>query len=510
MRIVGIFLLLIVFSTYAFAQSSAIDAYLAYSNDDIEQLVQQVPAARTIPQLQNFFPHRLPGRFVIYMKAKSYPALLNALDAARLNKMVAGALGGSGSTALVSDVSVPAVLGFGIEHGSILQQQNGTVTSLRANLLGLAEIVAAAKQFPYCAELEVQHNPASCQPVSRHLRRFSVSLSFDDVRNTTTSATTAANNAAPTPVQLFGNDFRMAAWGVRADLASKQNLDDPAYLKAWDDEISHLTGNQFARDLTQAIDTFFARDPRHAAYLQWMNETVPLLRMARDVREFKKQLEARLDLLGPMLSAADPDFAKSFNALSGAYSNYYTVRDELVRNAQRHKFAAEYVNLHPQNQPNRSTIRLIYSHQPTNAPTVVTANFALDYYNARPTGVPTNRLRDLQIAGQLSQRLGTLTNLGQVVLTVGGYYQWMRDDAIITIGQGNSAPGSGIVLPNAAAKLLGTKGHIGIAQTKLSLPITDTIKIPISLTWATRTELINEQQVRGQVGLTLDLDKAFR
>ena len=510
MLIVRPFLLLIVFSACVFAQSSALDAYLKYTNDDIEQLVRQAPAARAIPQLQNVFPHRLPGRFVIYMKAKSYPGLLNALDAARLNKIIGSALGSGGGTSLVSDVSVPSVLGFGIEHGSILQQQNGTVTTLRANLLGLAEMAGGAKQFPYCAELEVEHNPASCRPVSRQLRRFSGSMSFEDLRNTTISAKTAAGNAPATPVQLLGNDFRMASWGIRADFTSKQNLDDPAYVKAWDAEIAHLTGDQFAKNLSQAIDDFFAKNPRHAAYLQWMNETVPLLQMARDVTEFKKQLELRLDVLGPMLSAADPDFAKSFNALTAAFSNYYTVRDELVRNAQRHKASGEYVNLHPQSQPSRSTIRFIYSHQPANAPTVLTANFALDYYNATPAGIPTNRLRDVQVAGQLNQRLGTLTSFGQIVLTVGGYYQWMRDDALIAIGEGNTAPGSGIVLPNAAAKLLGTKGHIGIAQTKLSLPVTDTIKIPISVTWANRTELINEKQIRGQVGLTLDLDKAFR
>jgi len=86
----------------------------------------------------------------------------------------------------------------------------------------------------------------------------------------------------------------------------------------------------------------------------------------------------------------------------------------------------------------------------------------------------------------------------------------MTEDALITIGPGNVAPDSGIVLPGTAAKLLGTKGHIGVVQGKLTIPINGVLKIPISVTWSNRTELIKEKDLRGQVGLTLDLDSIFK
>ena len=86
----------------------------------------------------------------------------------------------------------------------------------------------------------------------------------------------------------------------------------------------------------------------------------------------------------------------------------------------------------------------------------------------------------------------------------------MKDDALISIGPGNIAPGSGIVLPQPAVKLLGTKGSIGVFQGKLSLPLGQTMKVPLSVTWANRTELINEKEVRGQIGVTLDMDSLFR
>ncbi|MDQ1591676.1 MAG: hypothetical protein QOG71_2303 [Pyrinomonadaceae bacterium] len=48
------------------------------------------------------------------------------------------------------------------------------------------------------------------------------------------------------------------------------------------------------------------------------------------------------------------------------------------------------------------------------------------------------------------------------------------------------------------------------AQTKVKIPITDGIEIPISLTYSNRTELVNESDVRGQFGFTIDTAKLLR
>jgi hypothetical protein len=124
--------------------------------------------------------------------------------------------------------------------------------------------------------------------------------------------------------------------------------------------------------------------------------------------------------------------------------------------------------------------------------------------------VDAGRLRDLQVAGQVDRRLGDDGSLGRPVLSLAAYYQWMRADALILIPQGTTAPGSSIELPAEASTLLGTKGHLGVVQAKLSLRLTDSVKIPLSMTWATRKELIKEKDVRGQIGLTLDIDQVLR
>ncbi len=113
------------------------------------------------------------------------------------------------------------------------------------------------------------------------------------------------------------------------------------------------------------------------------------------------------------------------------------------------------------------------------------------------------------MAGQLDRRLGQIPKFGYAVFTLAGYFQYMQHDSILIIGPGNMTPGSGIILPGTAATLLGTSGAIGVVQAKLSIPVAGTMKIPFSVTWSNRTELINEKDVRAQVGLTLDFDSLF-
>ena len=54
------------------------------------------------------------------------------------------------------------------------------------------------------------------------------------------------------------------------------------------------------------------------------------------------------------------------------------------------------------------------------------------------------------------------------------------------------------------------RGNLGTVQAKLSIPVHDSgVKIPIAFTYANRTELIKEKDVRGNIGITFDLDSLF-
>lgn len=505
-------LLALAMAPAVFAQSPAIDVYVqnAGIHGVIENLAAQQPGMRTNLDIQGLLPHRNPVLFAEYVETTQragvipdFQSILGSIDASRLNKLMGSTPAGGGTTSLLSKVAAPAVLGFAVEHGGILQESSGMVTSVRGNLLGLSKLALGEQQFPYCPEIA----EAGCPSNVRWLRRFSGVISFEDDRGAK-AVGTASGPSGTASTDIFGNDFRMSSWGMRFDFTPSQNLTDPRYVAEWKKYIVRLREDPSAKELTQAVIDVFDPAAIKEQYQDWMAETVGMVQVAVGVEAIEAILADRLELLVPLLASVDANFGAKIVRLRRTFANYSLKQDELVRMAQTHKLSLEYSNLHPLGEPTRSNLRFIYSHQPTQAPAIITLNAAVSFYNGSSPLV-SSRLRDVQVSGQLDRRLGDIAGFGNVVLTLAGYYQWMKDDALILIESGDTTPGPGIPLPGSAATLLGTKGSIGVGQIKVSLPLGGTIKIPLSVTWATRTELINEQDVRGQIGFTLDPDQLF-
>ena len=51
------------------------------------------------------------------------------------------------------------------------------------------------------------------------------------------------------------------------------------------------------------------------------------------------------------------------------------------------------------------------------------------------------------------------------------------------------------------------KADIGVVQFKVEIPIAAGISIPLSVSAATATELLDESKTQGHFGITFDLDK---
>lgn len=479
-------------------QMAAVDLYI--ENPDVCLVAQTAPSARTEASIRDILPQRLSERFTQYAVARSKENLISALRAdvegLRLNKLLGATSGGSGTTSLLSKVAAPAFLSFATEYGSIVQANNGNTSTLRGNLYGISRMFVGSVRYP------------SCQPALAWLDHISGTLSFENVSSTqTTGVAQTATTSAPVVTNLFGNDFRMASWGARFDL-TKNNPDTATYVAAWNAAIANLRNTPAVTELGAAVGQLIGASD--ATYVAWQQETIPILKNAATLADFRQKLGRQLDLLLDRLSAENTDFAARITRVNTAFADYASLRDGLLKAIQSNKLSLEYTNQHPRGQAYTSNIRFIYSHQPGSAPLLITANAAVTWYNTVPAGVTTGRFRDVQFAGQIDRRLGAISTLGTATATFAGYYQWMSDDALITIGPGNVAPGSGIVLPGTAATLLGTKGGLGVVQGKLSIGLGNAVKVPISVTWSNRTELIKERDVRGQIGLTLDLDAVFQ
>jgi hypothetical protein len=434
--------------------------------------------------------------FIDYVIATRPGVVARSVESLRLDKVLASATGNGGTSAVSSAIG-PAILGAAVEYGGVLQESTGTTTTLRFNALGVAKLVAGAEQFPYCPAIDA----ARCAPWPRALRRVSGAVSFEP-KSTATADTPAP--AAPATSQLLGSDFQVTSWSVRVELREAGRLDDPGYVARWTAQMAALRSRPQPAALSEAFSALFgAQDV--SVYEGWLSETRAQLQQASPA-DLRQVLAARLDALVDAYLDADPTFATRVLAAAQAYEGYYQARDEMVMQAMAHKSSVEFTHRSPLGQPGMSNVRYIYSHQPAEAPLLVTLNGAVTLYDTKPAA--GGRLRDVQLAAQLDRRLDELPALGPSVFTLAAYYQYMKSDAILEPGV---AALSGLVLADGSAAVLGTKGHIGVLQAKLSVPLGEVVKVPFSVTWSNRRELIPEKSTfRGQVGLAIDVDALMR
>jgi hypothetical protein len=461
-----------------------------------------VPTAQNALTLDSVLPTRRPYKLVAYMRVRSnqLPALIQQVAAGQLNKILTGPSGGAGTTSLVAQSVAGDVISVATEYGAINQAVSGNTTTLRGNLAGVAGFFVGD---PYlgCTSLAV-----GCTPGSRLARSFSASISIDAASSGSKTVTgiNAATGASAT-TSIFSSGSRMSAWGARYDFMHKTLYDTKKYA-------------EFARAV-QAAAKSSQEQALNDSFQDLMGEVVSA--MGRDTFIAALQnaapgtlwdvLQAQLDVLASALVAKNPQIMTKVQAAANAIQASFLQRDEILNELQDNKFSVEFSGVHPLGQPNLSNLRLIYSKQPIKGPLLLTFNGAVEWYDTVPTGVKVSKLRDVQLAAQLDRQLGTIPQLGPAVLTLAFYYQWMQDSALITIPAGNTVPGTGIILPGAASTLLGTKGNIEVGQLKVTIPIkSGMIKVPISFTWSNRTELINESDKRGQIGLTFDLDSIFQ
>jgi hypothetical protein len=125
----------------------------------------------------------------------------------------------------------------------------------------------------------------------------------------------------------------------------------------------------------------------------------------------------------------------------------------------------------------------------------LTFNGSFTIFNKKPAVADQSRIRDFQFATQFDVPFGEMgLGMGKPVLSFAGRYERLMSNA--TDALGGTAPN--------------TKGNIGIGQLKFTIPIKNSgIRIPLSFSFANRTELLKEKEVRGNFGFTFDPDVLF-
>jgi hypothetical protein len=428
----------------------------------------------------------LLGQIVIDQQKASF--ILEAEDA-RTDKQTGAGPGAKGTTSLVMKGGVPSILGMAVENGAAVSNTSGTTITFRFNPVGTLEALA---NKGYISGYRSDQNDG----LKRFFRKTSIGVSFDASRGATPGTFTGSSN------QISALSFKYVFINQRDPRNSK-------YQKEWEDFIA-TKGVDFTKAAAKSfkalerVRTAAAPLPqfKNEALQTWLKTTNGLLANItigsglsgeqQAIRQVQQVIKMQLAVLPVKDIESDKSTLEALTNYASGFKTYLDEKNKILDDIAKGTVVSfEYTNNREVNTPDTSNFRFIAEKGPGGR-FDLTANGSLTMFNKKPAGM--KRIRDFQFAGQLDMPLGDALGFGQSTLSFSGRYERLMDDAMTLVGT---------VVPK-------TKGDLAFGQIKLTLPIKGMgIKIPFSVTFANRTELVREKEVRGNFGFTFDLDSIF-
>jgi hypothetical protein len=432
--------------------------------------------------------------YVCYMAdTEVSTALMGVAEQKRQDKQPGSSNSASGSTSLVNKGSSPWLWGFALEHGGLTQSTDGNTITFRGNI---TNSIRALLKSSYSGSYQLGEK----DPLVQYLAKLSFGVSFD----TTADQGSTTSGFAP-------NSNNLSGFSAKYEFINHRDPRDKRWRSKWHD-LSTTVGMEFTNALGQLGDVLRSTAP----FAAWRDDgTNAVIALPADASD--EQILAVIKDRADSFVTTFGNTAEVNNAVTGltsSISNYIerenTVFSE-IRNTPLLTLEYNFVrqslptsqnvtSVHPaQSIPDLSTLTLVLERgfKGVNAPEL-TLNAESTWFNSSVAGNPgVGRLRDYRASGQLDVPLKTIQNVGQPTLSFAGQFLALVEEPL-----GQKVMLNGITIDR--------RGNMGVFQTKLSIPVKDSgLKIPISFTYASRTELIKESDIRGNVGITLDLDSLF-
>ena len=441
---------------------------------------------------------KLEGSETLIVPIISKAKVLGDIEDTRTDKQAGTDAQAKGTTSLVVKGGTPSILSWAVENGAAVASTSGTTINFRFNPLGMIQALNKTGYFAAYQESEKD-------PFTKFLRKTSFGVSFDASRG-------------DKPGVFTGNQQQVSGYSVRYEFVSDRDPRNKKYAVKWDNLVDEqqIDYTNAAVKLRAAViedahcavvapacpaGSIVGARFKDLALQNWLDQTnaklaalqpaagdteSSLVPQVEDV--VRKQFDAlALDKLADGTKKQMISFVESLNS-------YLTARDALLDEIAKGKVMAfEYTNHREVNAPDTSNFNFI-AEKGTVGRMDLTFNATLNMYNKRPTAPNVKRIRDFVFAGQFDAPLREISGVGQPVFSIAGRFERAT---------GNAFALDGTLVPN-------TKGDVGSLQIKLLLPIKGTgIRLPFSVTFANRSELIREREVRTNFGFTFDLDRLF-
>jgi hypothetical protein len=447
-------------------------------------------------------------------KDKAEQEALQLLSTQAAVTQVGGSSSAGGSTSLVTKPTTTDFLSMAAESGAFTDTQNGNAVTLQANANGLLKYLSNRPAF-----LRWRSKYASAlQPLS-----FAVSMNVAQSGSTSVPTTGSASSTVLGQIGSIiipSNNASFSSFSASYSIYRPYNPQDPQFEISWnaalDAQKSALTnaGQENATVITSLLMPILSSLPStlSAAQALWIKNG----KQAEQAGDFDQLVVSYANYYTAYQSylVSTSQIAAQVLAVNNAINAYQSVAQSALDSARGHPLATvSYTYSTPVQQPSvhQGTAEIAYlfkgkaSSSSFLTGAQLTGNFTASIYSSLPTGAQYGRLRDLQFDAEFDKPFGGTKQAPRGTVSFAGYGQYQYDPTVLSITEGNLAPGTNIQLPGSAQVLLGTAGWLEVVQGKVVINLNKGLTIPLAIKWSNKTDLLQGNDVRGQFGLSYDL-----
>lgn len=450
--------------------------------------------------------------YVLYLASANIPRrILSDAEEKRIDQQV-GTTQPSTGTSVASKGSVPWLLGFAAESGALTQSTSNNVLTFNGTP---ANVIKALKAKNYFQSYYVG---ADSPLVKWFFTPLSFSLSFNVAQSPGSSNSSGGSlmSGGTGSTATAASNGTFAGGTLRYSILNHRDARGTRYQEVWKGFVQ-----QNAQAMLTRINTLvgaLSTDPRYKdGFSKWQQDTMAAItRVDMTPTEvddaFKERAEALRKIVGndKVLQNLVDDAAQSIET-------YANTRNNILNNiADSTAVAFEYTETEQKNLlGNPITVMDSSSSSSANIPNLSTFNFIVEkgsselgrsqftanasatIFNSIPAGTHIGRVRDYRVAIETDTPLPEIPSAGMPVLTFSGLFLSLLNQPL----------GQMVVFNDVPVSLT---GNIWLFQSKLSLKIKGSgVQVPVSFTYANRTELNKESDKRGSIGVTYNLDNLF-
>jgi hypothetical protein len=413
-------------------------------------------------------------------------------------------LGAVGSTSLVARPGSAELLSLALDAGVLSQSVNGATATLSANADQIFRVLT--KNDPDCT--------VNCTGMgwmeSHILDHTNLAAGFALVQQSSTVApgTGIASGAAPQAVKdvvLPAGAGRLSCFTVRYQLLNRFDPRSESFKNAWSSHVTSLAQNvNNIGDDTDAVLAALAKHKEFSSADNSQDRTDRLLAAAL-ADPGGNQLIAAFESLWKDLTAEalrDPSLAAAVSKVMQDRAIYHNAWRQALEDAVGTLLTFEYSYRLPVNQPATHDMKVVYAYNFGNMG-MGTLNGGVSFYaNAIPSGANYGRFHAGSIGGEYDQSISSRFSAVQTQLSLAGYWQYQPKPSVLNIPAGSVLPGTSIALPNGIQEFVGTAGSLWVTQAKITIKGAGGINVPIGVSWANKTDLLQGKKVGAQIGIS--------